>query len=91
MQLASKLVHHSACTANLYSTTGQHSIFASCCDRLVHVPDLDVAKAWLSALFLALVATEPTVPLDAPVSVPAMRPALLLASPSVRLLENNEL
>jgi hypothetical protein len=61
------------------------------CNTPVYAPDFDVARAWLSALFLALVATDPTVPLDAPVSVPAIRPALLLASPSVRLLENSEL
>lgn len=54
-------------------------------------PAFDVASPCVVALPFALVATEPTVPLACPVSVPAITPVLLLVSPWAMLLENCEL
>lgn len=71
--------HHPDCTCPTYKSVLQYRIAS---------PDFDVDSDCASALFLALVATDPTVPLAAPVSVPAMTPVLLLVAPSAKLLAN---
>jgi hypothetical protein len=52
------------------------------------LPDFEVDNDVESADRFVLVDTEPTVPLLAPVSVPAKTPVLLLVDPSDRLLAN---